>query len=152
MYSVLRRLSTPKSLSLLKNANLFNNNSIRFVSKSNIKAISSSDINLSLENLVKNAKTEVRLNKEYFNIKFSLTIQSNKKTEKNYPYIWLRDQCACSECFNHTTEEVELDLASIPADVKPIEMNKIDNETVEIICKYLNVILKIKSKFNYYFM
>ena len=136
MYSALRRLCTHKRYSFLKNANLANN-SKRFVSKSNIKYIASSDVSLSLENLVKNAKSEAKLNKEYLQLNF---FQSSRKTEKIYPYIWLRDQCKCSECFNHTTEEVELDLAAIPVDVKPIEMNKIDEEAVEIICKYLNSI------------
>lgn len=62
---------------------------------------------------------------------------------KKYPYIWLRDHCKCSMCFNSVTEELELDISEISLDIKPILVKSLNDNSFEILCEcfYLPVIL-----------
>ena len=55
---------------------------------------------------------------------------------KKYPYIWLRDHCKCSKCFNQNTEELEFDLSEIPLNIKPTSVKNIANSVCQIICKF----------------
>lgn len=36
-----------------------------------------------------------------------------------YPYIWLRDNCRCAECFDPDTWERQLDTVAVPPDIAP---------------------------------
>ncbi|XP_071452044.1 trimethyllysine dioxygenase, mitochondrial isoform X2 [Hetaerina americana] len=47
------------------------------------------------------------------------------------PFIWLRDHCRCSKCYNHTTSQRILDLLSIPEDIHPAECS-LQNDVLEI--------------------
>lgn len=69
-------------------------------------------------------------------IEFNLDVNNTKIGKKIFPYIWLRDNCKCSKCFNYTTYEVDLDLAELSIDSKPIQITEKD-EKVEIKCNFL---------------
>lgn len=56
---------------------------------------------------------------------------------KKYPYIWLRDHCKCSKCFNTRTEELEFDMSEICIDIKPKSVKHLNKHVFEIICEYL---------------
>lgn len=60
-----------------------------------------------------------------------------REINKKFPYIWLRDRCKCKNCYNKITDEVELDLVSIPVDIKP-EKFQIVNQKLNVTCTVLN--------------
>jgi hypothetical protein len=62
---------------------------------------------------------------------------NDERNLKKYPYIWLRDHCKCSKCFNERTEELEFDVSEINIDIKPRSVKYLNNHVVEITCKYL---------------
>jgi hypothetical protein len=75
-------------------------------------------------------------------IEFDLDLENVKIGTKKLPYIWLRDNCKCSICFNFKTNEIDLDILSLPFDSKPINvLNKDENKTIEIICKFRLIFL-----------
>ncbi|KAJ9599281.1 hypothetical protein L9F63_010238 [Diploptera punctata] len=45
-------------------------------------------------------------------------------------YVWLRDHCRCSECYNDTTNQRNLDLLQIPDNIKPTSSNIQDNKLI----------------------
>ena len=65
----------------------------------------------------------------------SVEFRANENNIKKYPYIWLRDHCKCSTCFNQTTEELEFDLSEIPLDIKPSSVKNLKTNFFEIICE-----------------
>lgn len=67
-------------------------------------------------------------------IEFNLNMHNVKIGTKKFPYIWLRDNCKCSKCFNYETHEVDIDMAELSIDSKPVQI--IDKkDKVEIKCK-----------------
>ena len=65
----------------------------------------------------------------------SIEFRTNENNVKKYPYIWLRDHCKCSTCFNQRTEELEFDLSEIPLDIKPSSVRNLNDNCFEIICR-----------------
>ncbi|XP_033101500.1 gamma-butyrobetaine dioxygenase-like [Anneissia japonica] len=45
----------------------------------------------------------------------------NDETEARFPFVWLRDNCQCSECHDRTSRERILPLDTLDIDVKPIK-------------------------------
>uniref|UniRef100_A0A8D8YZ32 Gamma-butyrobetaine dioxygenase n=1 Tax=Cacopsylla melanoneura TaxID=428564 RepID=A0A8D8YZ32_9HEMI len=54
----------------------------------------------------------------------NLTLQNLENPEKNaqFPYVWLRDNCQCSQCFNDTSKsriiDLKTNLKTLPIDVE----------------------------------
>ena len=96
----------------------------RFINESN-KLITIENEKLKLETNLKN-------NYFYFNL---IKNDINQKLFKDIPYIWLRNNCRCSKCYNYEVEEVELNLQSLSIDdLKPKELkfNK-DTNTLNVL-------------------
>jgi DUF971 family protein len=53
-------------------------------------------------------------------------------TEVTIPALVLRDQCPCAGCIEEGTGRKLLDPATIPADVKPLEIKPVGNYAVQI--------------------
>lgn len=50
--------------------------------------------------------------------------------------FWLRDHCRCTKCFNVATKQRKYNLLDIPKDIKPEELNYIENGKILYIkCK-----------------
>ena len=49
-----------------------------------------------------------------------------------FPFVFLRGQCACAQCVNEWTGERMLDLASIPADIAIVKMELVGSYAVRI--------------------
>lgn len=56
-----------------------------------------------------------------------LTITFPDGKESRYHYIWLRDNCHCSECFYPDTKQRLLNLATIPDDIRPEHVDSNDS-------------------------
>lgn len=97
------------------------------------RIISSLNKNLKLINdQTSNINIETRLNVDSIEISMTMNQISVKKA---YPYIWLRDNCKCSKCFNYLADEVERDLLGLDENVKPLTFqSKSDSNLVEITC------------------
>jgi hypothetical protein len=68
-----------------------------------------------------------------------LEFELNENLRKKFPYIWLRDNCKCTKCFNYLADEVELDLLNVDENIAPysVELKAKDkSEFLEIVCKY----------------
>ncbi|XP_053685520.1 uncharacterized protein LOC128735068 [Sabethes cyaneus] len=58
-----------------------------------------------------------------------LTIQGTQLERPiRVSYIWLRDHCRCSECYNHETFQRTLSILDIPDDVKPASFELSDRK------------------------
>jgi hypothetical protein len=86
-----------------------------------------------------NSEYQTIFESDFFEINFSL---NNTILKREMPYIWLRDNCKCSKCFNNYTEEVELDKVSLNVDSRPKNIQETAQDQsekvqthVEIICK-----------------
>ena len=53
-------------------------------------------------------------------------------TEVTIPFVQLRDACPCAECVDEATGKKILELATIPADVRPEEIVPVGNYAVQI--------------------
>lgn len=94
----------------LLNRNLVLLNNQRFINESKL---------ITIEN--EKLKLETNLKNNYFY--FNLIKNDNQKLFKDIPYIWLRNNCRCSKCYNYEVEEVELNLQSLSIDdLKPKEL------------------------------
>jgi hypothetical protein len=94
----------------LLNRNLVLLNNQRFINESKLIAIENEKL-----------KLETNLKNNYFY--FNLIKNDNQKLFKDIPYIWLRNNCRCSKCYNYEVEEVELNLQSLSIDdLKPKEL------------------------------
>lgn len=83
-------------------------------------------------------------------VQISLTLSENNKSKinKKFPYIWLRDKCKCSECYNYTADEVEVDLGKISDQIKPVRVEERlnqDSKVFTITCRNEFLIFKIKK-------
>jgi len=73
---------------------------------------------IKIENEKLKLETNLKNNYFYFNL-----IKNDQKLFKDIPYIWLRNNCRCSKCYNYEVEEVELNLQSLSIDdLKPKEL------------------------------
>lgn len=76
--------------------------------------------------------------KLHFETKFgknSLEIFSKiAKSSRHYPYLWLRDNCKCSKCYNYIADEIDIDLTTIPDTIRPNKIESIDQKTFSILC------------------
>ncbi|KAH9823382.1 hypothetical protein DFH28DRAFT_357644 [Melampsora americana] len=50
----------------------------------------------------------------------------------NFHYIWLRDNCRCSECFHPYTKQRLLDTFQLPLDISPRKVNASKEDKLEI--------------------
>ena len=121
-------------------------NNILKINKTNFKSVT-------LHNSVQNNTTDSNVNIPFSNKKpfyhqdksfwsilttfhqDSIEFRTNENNVKKYPYIWLRDHCKCSTCFNQRTEELEFDLSEIPLDIKPSSVRNLNDNCFEIICR-----------------
>ncbi|RNA34896.1 trimethyllysine mitochondrial isoform X1 [Brachionus plicatilis] len=75
--------------------------------------------------------------KLHFETKFgknSLEIFSKiAKSSRHYPYLWLRDNCKCSKCYNYIADEIDIDLTTIPDTIRPNKIESIDQKTFSIL-------------------
>jgi hypothetical protein len=83
-------------------------------------------------------------------IEFNLEMSNVKIGSKKFPYVWLRDNCKCSKCFNYVTHEVDLDLVELSVNSKPVQISDKKNK-VEIKCKVFFLILNMSLSFGYGF-
>lgn len=67
---------------------------------------------------------------------FEIYSKSSKLSRK-YPYLWLRDNCKCSKCYNYLADEVDIDLTKIPDSIRPNKIETINPRTISILCKFL---------------
>ena len=91
---------------------------------------------------IKLASTFTSFNKQYklnlctkfddAHLEFSYNNESNQKLNKDLPYIWLRNNCRCSKCYNYQVQEVELDFQRIPLNVKPSKIEQISPDVVQL--------------------
>lgn len=73
---------------------------------------------------------EAKFDDNYF--EFTYHNKTNLKLNKDLPYIWLRNNCRCSKCYNFEVQEVELDLQRIPLDVKPTKIEQVSSDFVKL--------------------
>ena len=85
------------------------------------------------DNLNNDKETSIKIKQTKFNDD-SIQFQTIDNRSKIFPYIWLRDHCKCSKCFNKNTEELEFDLSEIPIDIKPISIKKTNDHSFQITC------------------
>jgi ATP-binding protein involved in chromosome partitioning len=50
-----------------------------------------------------------------------------------YPYRDLRLQCPCAECIDEWTREKRLDPATVPADVRPLEIRPVGRYAIQVV-------------------
>ncbi|XP_059091646.1 gamma-butyrobetaine dioxygenase-like [Tigriopus californicus] len=48
-----------------------------------------------------------------------LTIETNNSESYSYPFLWLRDNCQCPQCFNSSSQSRSSFLRDLPPSVKP---------------------------------
>lgn len=53
---------------------------------------------------------------------------------KQFPYIWLRDNCKCSKCYNYTADEIEIDITKVLDSTRPIDVKE-TSKSLQITCK-----------------
>lgn len=51
-------------------------------------------------------KEKLKLETNFKENHFEFSFEKNKKFFKDLPYIWLRDNCRCSKCYNSLVQEV----------------------------------------------
>ena len=117
---------------------IFNSKSFKSLKLSylNVALASSQNTKLNVNNIenysLQNVKSGLLIETKFSSD--SIQFKTNDNTLKKYPYIWLRDHCKCSKCFNQQTEELENDLTEISIDIKPIEIKQISDSSFGIIC------------------
>ena len=50
------------------------------------------------------------------------------------PYVWLRDNCFCSQCYSRNTKQKINDVFSIPLDIQPCQFS-LECEELKIKCR-----------------
>lgn len=79
-------------------------------------------------------KIDAHFNKDHFVLQYQAT-DKNLAVNKDFPYVWLRDRCRCSECFNRKTQENDL----TPFDLTPLDMAPLkacfERNTINVTCK-----------------
>ncbi|CAM1508193.1 Fc.00g050410.m01.CDS01 [Cosmosporella sp. VM-42] len=48
----------------------------------------------------------------------------NKETTRNFPNLWLRDNCQCQQCINQDTRQRNFDTFQLPTDIKPVSLEE----------------------------
>ena len=119
---------------LFKNIVRLNNYTVSHVSNQSINLRSANDF--SLHNVKCGLAIETKFNSD------CIQFVANESILKKYPYIWLRDHCKCSKCYNQITEELENDLTEIPLDVKPIDIKQTTEKSFEITCNFFLYLFK----------
>ncbi|CAF0766806.1 unnamed protein product [Brachionus calyciflorus] len=46
---------------------------------------------------------------------------------KKFPYLWLRDNCKCSKCYNYIADEIDIDLTKLSDSIKPDKVETVKN-------------------------
>lgn len=105
-------------------------------SSSALAAASASPPTLTITSNIEPVKQSIEV--KFFNnqLKFSLRSHNRSSISKSLPYIWLRSNCTCPECYNRAAEECELDLAKIDAlTARPVEIVELDTpiKTVRVL-------------------
>ena len=52
-----------------------------------------------------------------------------------FDYVWLRDHCRSSSCYNSKTNQRSLDTASIDLSIRP-EKTRVDDESLFFTCEF----------------
>ena len=53
----------------------------------------------------------------------SVSVSWTDGSTADFHHIWLRDHCRCSQCYNSTTHQKELNIVDIPLDIKPFDVS-----------------------------
>jgi len=71
--------------------------------------------------VIKRPGLELKTNFNDTKLSFDYTL-SGKTYKKSLPYVWLRSNCRCSQCYNSTTEELEMSLLDVTTGANPVEI------------------------------
>ena len=72
----------------------------------------------------------------YFEISLSARENGVVGNKKKYPYIWLRDNCKCNDCYDCKNQQTLVNLKSIPLNIKPNDISSNNDSKFTINCKY----------------
>ncbi|ACM37444.1 MULTISPECIES: TauD/TfdA family dioxygenase [Rhizobium/Agrobacterium group] len=53
-----------------------------------------------------------------------LSVDAGNGITRRYHWIWLRDKCPCSQCFNKNSRQKYFDSSTIPIDIRPVEIGE----------------------------
>lgn len=56
-------------------------------------------------------------------------------TTKQFPYLWLRDNCKCSACYNYTADEIDIDLTKLSNSIAPKKVQSSQSK-FSVICNH----------------
>ncbi|KAF2893292.1 hypothetical protein ILUMI_12880 [Ignelater luminosus] len=56
-----------------------------------------------------------------------IEIQYNSEKTLKFYYIWLRDHCRCSQCYNTKTHQISSNILNIPINIKPSKVEIIED-------------------------
>lgn len=94
-----------------------------------LKNLSNKFVNLC--HVTRRLHIETKFGKNSFEI-----ISKISKISRQYPYLWLRDNCKCSKCYNYIADEIDIDITKIADTIRPKKIESIDQKTISVLCKF----------------
>lgn len=85
----------------------------------------------------RNFRVNTQLNSDKINFHFKhLTEANGKQTQsKQFPLIWLRDNCQCEKCYNYSTQEVDIDVLQLDQRACSISELSQNGNRLNIVCQ-----------------